>query len=136
MDIAANKMGARISHEDFVGAVAMTQDGTLLATLSATTVNKQLVGLVKLVDAASGNELAKLIQTRGSGSALAFSPDGKLLAVSAEKTITLWDVAAQKEVGAISGHTDRINSVAFSPDGRTLASASNDDTIRLWRIGQ
>ncbi|MBI5052341.1 MAG: PD40 domain-containing protein [Chloroflexi bacterium] len=135
MDIAANKMGARISHEDFVGAVAITQGGTLLATLSATTANKQVVGLVKLVDAASGSEVAQLIQTKGIGSALAFSPDGKLLAVSAEKTITLWDVALQKEVGAISGHTDRINSLAFSPDGRTLASSSNDDTVRLWRIG-
>ncbi len=134
MDIAANKMGARISHEDFVGAVAMTQDGTLLATLSATTVNKQLVGLVKLVDAASGNEVVQLIQSKGIGSTLAFSPDGKLLAVGAEKTITLWDVVSQKEVGAITGHTDRINSVAFSPDGRTLASSSNDDTVRLWRL--
>jgi WD40 repeat protein len=134
MDIAANKIGIKVSHEDFVGAVAMTQDGTMLATLSATTVNKQLVGLVKLIDTTSGNEIAKLIQARGIGSTLAFSPDGKLLAVGTEKTITLWDVASQKEVGAIIGHTDRINSLAFSPDGRTLASSSNDDTIRLWRL--
>jgi len=136
MDIATNKMGARVSHEDFVSAVAMTEGGRTLATLSATTINKQLVGLVKLVDAASGSEVAQLIQSRGVGLTLAFSPDGRLLAMGAEKTITLWDVATQKEVGVISGHTDRINSVAFSPDGRTLASSSNDDTIRLWRIGQ
>lgn len=136
MDVATSKMGIKVSHEDFVGAVAMTQDGTLLATLSATTVNKQLVGLVKLVDVASGNEIGKLIQIKGIGRAFAFSPDGKFLAVGAEKTIVIWDVATQKEVANIIGHTDQINSIAFSPDGKTLATSSNDDTIRLWRIGQ
>jgi len=33
-----------------------------------------------------------------------------------------------------SHHDDPVNSVAFSPDGQTLASASSDNTIKLWNV--
>src|SRR6202158_1826456 len=67
--------------------------------------------------------------------AVAFSPDGKLIASGGDDyTIKLWDVSTGAELGSLRGHSGRVNSVVFSPDGQLLASGSDDTTIKLWDI--
>ncbi|MCH0539153.1 trypsin-like peptidase domain-containing protein, partial [Streptomyces sp. MUM 203J] len=51
---------------------------------------------------------------------------------TAEATSSLRTAAATPLPHTLTGHTDRVRSVVFSPEGRTLATASLDDTARLW----
>ena len=46
-----------------------------------------------------------------------------------------WMPARLDRVGEpLKGHEDRVVSLAYSPDSRTIASASRDETIRLWDV--
>jgi len=71
-----------------------------------------------------------------TGRSLAFSPDGRFLAVTTEGfgQVGLYRVADGKWVRFLAGHRQSVSSVAFSPDGQLLASGSEDDSIKLWRV--
>ena len=105
--------------------VAFSLDGQLLATAGQH---------VKLWEVSTHTEIATL-QHDGHVWALAFSPDGQLLAAGdGEGIVKIWNVQEREVIAQLEGDTVRVDALVFSPDGRTLASAGYDGQIKLWAV--
>ena len=90
---------------------------------------------VRLWETATGGERLTLVTQVGEVLAVAFSPNGKILASAAkEGTIQLWDTVNGIELGRVVGHRGSVLSLAFSADGTTMASASSDTTVLFWDV--
>jgi RNA polymerase sigma factor (sigma-70 family) len=97
---------------------------------------------VRLWDLATGKEIRQFMPRRGSALDMAFSPDGRWLAVvggepgrrNERGELQLWDVESGREVQSFEGHKERPTQVEFSPDGRMLATGCLDNVLRLWEV--
>lgn len=68
-------------------------------------------------------------------SAVAWSPDGKLLASGGgDCQILIWNIETKDYICSLTGHTKAITCLAWSPDGKRIVSGSFDHTVRVWDI--
>jgi WD40 repeat protein len=94
---------------------------------------------------ASTSDAAKPEETGGipvrpdilpQAASLAWSKDGKLLAVGTYREVKLFQMPGGKLLRTLGGHADVVRALAFSPDGSTLAAAGGvpgvGGEIRLW----
>jgi WD40 repeat protein len=78
---------------------------------------------------------SEFIEGYGGRPTLAFSPDGRLLAVGTPRgSVQLWDKDTGKILASVKGHDASVHALAFRADGRALASGSSDRTIVVWDL--
>ena len=132
----------RFAFPDIHGPIALSADGKTLASGGSRGVRlwelgrKEITGL----DPDFGKHQRDV-------SALAFSPNGRLLASAAgfpqhmgdvpdTPHIRLWDVKTGKQVASFRGDGGFISSLAFSPDGTRLVSGMWNGSILVWDIAK
>jgi WD40 repeat protein len=119
------KITALAPHVSEVSAAAFTSDGRQLVTIGDN-------GLVRLWDTTAKNRKHTL-PLAGVYRLVAIAPDDTFLALAGyDRSVLIWDLAAQQPSAVLVGHTDTVNSVVIAPDGSWLATAADDGTARIW----
>lgn len=83
-----------------------------------------------------GSALKRWRAHRGEVWAVAFSPEGSLLATAARdefESVRLWGTESLELLQALRGHIGAVLDCAFSPDGQQLVTCGADRTLRVWR---
>ncbi|MGI5282561.1 caspase, EACC1-associated type [Nonomuraea polychroma] len=120
-------------HGEPVVSVAFNPKGDLLVTAGA----DRSVRLWNVADPAKPKPVSVLKQTTDP-TEVAFSPDGRMIAVTSSTGVTLLDVLTPAKPDSLATLTapdgGGVRSVAFSQDGQNLATASSTGALHLWNI--
>ena len=110
-----------------VTRVAFRPDGAAFLTACG--------GEIYFWDATDRNSLGSAGAHRANVTAMAFSPDGSLLATAgADSGVRLWDPRSLAALGPPLSHWGTVNSVAFAPDGKSRVTACYDGYARVWGL--
>ena len=114
-----------INHKDIIRYVAFSSNDCLVASVSSD-------GVAIVTNVETGDRICRIEEpTKIHG--MAFSKDGRMLALSSYTSAKVYRVDTGEEV-LHSRHGDKIYAVAFSDDTSLVATASHDGKIKIFRL--
>ena len=137
-DITENDMSILEGHELDIVKVAYSPDGSIL-------VSGSLDGILKIWDASHDYALIRNINNIVWPHSLSFTPDSKKLVTTMDNLVFVWDLTVTVNANApnadtvgrtatMRGHDANVYMTAISHDGTRVATASEDQTARVWNI--
>ncbi len=128
---ALARMGTlRFRHETYVNSVAYSPDGKRLASGAWS--------VIRLWDAATGEEVLSIDSPHRANGGVCFSPDGNIVATASSGCLQLWDSRTGKKLREQKYVRD---SFSFSPDGKLVAGSSAEGygpdypyKLRVWEV--
>jgi WD40 repeat protein len=115
--------------------IAYSNDGKWLAIASGDPGQYGRASLYLAEPDGAGKPVRDLAESNDCILAVAFSPDGLLVACAgADRAIRVFRTETGEPVCTIEDHADWILDLAFSPDGKRLASASRDKTAKVFDV--
>jgi len=117
------------SFERKVNAIAVTKQGDRLASLSDQ--------IVRVWSRTSHEKPIFTVSLDAVGNAIAFSPDGQRLAISAGGEIMILEAFNGKVVARFKPYASYhagLGALAFTPNGRQIVFGGEDATLQLWSI--
>jgi WD40 repeat protein len=69
---------------------------------------------------------------------IAWMPNNSTVVASGSKddTVRVWHATTKADIRDYTGHSDIIEAISWSPGGQKIASASDDNTVRVWTVQQ
>ena len=127
-DVASYDLKWTLHHPWPVFALAFSPDGRYLST-------GDFSRTLRLFDGATGEPIAEAAEHTASFHAIAFVPNANsLLTVGNDQKIWEWSVQPLGRKTVYLGHMGTVVDVCVAPDGQSFATASSDQTARIWSL--
>jgi WD40 repeat protein len=89
----------------------------------------------RIWDAATGEEIQRLESMDGASQLVAWSPDGRSIAVGySDPIVRIWDADSMQPITRFTRHADRLVDLDFSPNSQRLVSVDIGRQVLVWDV--